>query len=102
MKKTAMDVVKTFKTAVRDSIDGNRNHGWGVKDSVAVIDCIISEFAPAWIGTPEPTDEAAKVGWNADCAERSAIRTVAIESIARVVNPSAFRQYLESDKVNLL
>jgi hypothetical protein len=68
--------IAAFATLRR--INGNRNHGWGAKDSLFILAAIwLSETGDAM------SDE--------------------IEAqFLRYINPSAMRQYLESKKINLL
>jgi len=62
---------ETFQKTVVKQINGNRNHGWGQKDSEAVV-------AAIWESeTGEPIDPEV------------------MKLIADVINPSAFRQKLE-------
>lgn len=66
---------EAFKATVEARINGDKNHGWGVEDSLAVIVKLVENE----VG--EAPDEA----WQA---------------LARsVINPSAFRQRLEAKKL---
>ena len=62
-----------FKTFVHERIKGDKRHGWGVEDSVAIIESLIAEDAPDGYA---PSEDLMKL-------------------VAIVVNPSAFRQQLE-------
>lgn len=79
--KTGKDVSETFKASVESQINGDRKHGWGAKDSTNVIIDLASEFGGELSGE---------------------VATAFEQCVAKVVNPSAFRQYLESAKVNKL
>lgn len=81
MAKTAKDVIETFAASVDAQINGNKEHGWGQDDSTAVIMDLVAEFSG---------EIAAK---NNDVLQQCQ------KAIERVVNPSACRQWLESDKV---
>jgi NTP pyrophosphatase (non-canonical NTP hydrolase) len=71
---------EVFAQAVKNQIGGNKDHGWGQKDSMGVIDELLAE-----------------------CSEQIAKDKGASEEllslIGQVVNPSAFRQTLERAKV---
>ena len=60
-----------FLDAVKTRIAGNKDHGWGVDDSMAVI----------------------KALWEDNTGE--AMDSLYEEQVKRVINPSAFRQRLE-------
>ena len=65
-----------------DAVIGNdKNHGWGQSDSMAVVGDLLGEFAP------EMSNE---------------VRQAVLAGINQVVNPSACRQWLESEKVGKL
>jgi hypothetical protein len=69
-----------FNAAVNLQIGGDKHHGWGNKDSLAVIEAIVAkdvEFHEGEAKTYTLSDEA-------------------IQFIGVVINPSAFRQQLES------
>jgi hypothetical protein len=69
-----------FNAVVNAQIGGDKQHGWGNKDSMAVIESIVAEDAALNDGDVKQftlSDEAMRI-------------------IALVVNPSAFRQQLES------
>lgn len=66
---------ETFQKSVVKQINGNRNHGWGQKDSEAVIAAI----------------------WESETGEKIDANVMAL--IADVINPSAFRQKLEKAKL---
>lgn len=68
---------ETFQAAVAARIKGNKEHGWGNEDSLAVILALIADNAGCEIKELED-----------DKAFSGAIRSV--------INPSAFRQKLES------
>ena len=65
-----------FNGAVMGQVGSDRKHGWGVDDSCVVIESLIAEVLPEG---ETPSDEMMKL-------------------IKLVVNPSAFRQRLESAK----
>ena len=69
------------KAAVIAAIGGDKNHGWGVDDSVEVIESILAEdasLAPADLLANKytPSEEAMSL-------------------VKQFINPSAFRQILE-------
>ena len=76
-----MTVTETFNQTLKDSfnktvidqIAGDRSHGWGLRDSLAVAKTVF-EWA-----------ETNSEGWSEDVAA----------CIAEIINPSAFRQRLE-------
>ena len=68
---------KEFADSIRRAIGSDKDHGWGVEDSCEVIESIIAEDGP---GGYSPSDEAMAL-------------------IKMVVNPSAFRQRLEAQKM---
>ena len=81
-----------MKSSINAQINGERNHGWGQADSVAVIGDIVAEFAPYFTkGTPEHDEQSA-----------TEVRNAVMAGINQLVNPSATRQWLESKNVNLL
>jgi hypothetical protein len=70
----------SFNDAVNTQIAGDKAHGWGNKDSLAVVEAIVSKDAELSEGDVTKytlTDEA-------------------LQFIGVVINPSAFRQQLES------
>lgn len=79
-KKKEDPLGKAAWQAIKDAIKGDRKHGWGVDDSMQVIESLIAEDGPDGYA---PSDRC-------------------LELIRSVVNPSAFRQQLESKEVNLL
>lgn len=70
-------VKEVFQKAVKKRINGNKDHGWGVEDSLSVIIELVADNAGV-----EPKDLEADPEF--------------IEAIRNVVNPSAFRQRLEN------
>jgi len=80
--KTVQDIEATFKASVETQINGDKQHGWGAKDSLAVVEDLLAEFAGEY---------AVK--------ENAAIRDAVHRAIGKVINPSAFRQKLESKKM---
>lgn len=84
MAKTKADVVETMKSSIDSQIDGNRQHGWGQKDSMAVIGDMLAEFS----------GEIA--------AKNNEVHQAVLAGINQLVNPSACRQWLESEKVDKL
>lgn len=82
--KTHKQLVKeTAAAAVKAQIGGNREHGWGLADSSAVIDQIVAEHHEA-------------------VAKNKGLTAEMLAAIEEVINPSAFRLKLESDSVNML
>ena len=63
--------------AITAAIGGDKKHGWGIDDSVEVIETLIAEDAPDGYA---PSDELMSL-------------------IREVVNPSQFRQKLEAEKM---
>lgn len=76
----AEKVAKQFADVVKSAIGGDKNHGWGVEDSFEVIDVLIAENA----------DEIAKA--------KGLPEEVGV-FIKQVINPSQFRQKLETKKI---
>lgn len=70
--------------AVISQIGSNKDHGWGVDDSLAVIDIIVAEDA----------SNAAEQGGTLD---KYTLSEEATRWIRKVINPSACRQGLESE-----
>lgn len=70
--------LSVFQQTVKSQINGDKKHGWGVEDSLEVIIALIAEETGATV---------------ADLKEASA---KLIEEIRLVVNPSQFRQRLET------
>jgi len=90
--KNKADVIETMKASIDAVINGDRKHGWGQADSMAVIGDLVAEFAPSFAkGTPEHGDAAA-----------NEVRNAVLAGINQMVNPSAARQWLESSKVDKL
>ena len=83
--KTKQDVIETMKASIDAQIDGNKNHGWGQGDSMNVISDILEEFGREF--TPEGNKD---------------ICQAVLAGINQIVNPSACRQWLESEKVGKL
>ena len=79
--KTKQDVIETMKSSIDAVIGDDKNHGWGQNDSMAVVGDLLAEFAP------EMDNE---------------VRQAVLAGINQVVNPSACRQWLESEKVGKL
>ncbi len=73
----------TLVAILEAQINGNRSHGWGAKDSMAVIEGIVAEDA-----------SLSKCG---DVAKFT-LSEEALRIIGAVINPSAFRQQLEDPK----
>lgn len=63
-------------------IAGDKSHGWGNQDSLAVIESIVAEDAAMSDGD----------------VKQFTLSDEALKCIAMVVNPSAFRQQLEGKK----
>lgn len=83
------ELQKAMADAIKDRINEDRHHGWGADDSMAVIEAVIGEDASIEIarliaGGKEPTLYTPT--------------EAALKLIKRVVNPSAFRQWLEGQK----
>ena len=70
-----------FQAAVLARIGGNKNHGWGGEDSLTVILAIVKDFY----------SDAKMAGKEIDGDAK--------EQIKSLVNPSAYRQVLEDQKV---
>ena len=87
--KTKQDVIETMKASIDNQINGNKAHGWGQVDSMAVADDLFSEYAPYF--------DSLKTA-----LEAPEIRQAVMAGINQVVNPSACRQWLESEKVGKL
>ena len=77
-------LVEAFHAAIKGQIQGDTKHGWGQADSLAVIEAVVAEDA---------TQEAKKPGAS---LEKYTPSEAAMKLIAEVVNPSAFRQKLET------
>jgi hypothetical protein len=73
-------VKDVFQKAVKERINGDKDHGWGVEDSLSVIIALVADNAGV-----EPQDLEADLEF--------------IGAIRSVVNPSAFRQKLESAEI---
>lgn len=65
---------EAFNKAVTTRVGDNRNHGWGVDDSMAVIEAI----------------------WESETGDK--MDASVKEHVKKVVNPSQFRQLLEKAK----
>ena len=65
-------MIETFQNTVKACLNGNKEHGWGIDDSMKVIEACITKA----IGK-EPSEELKM-------------------AIKEVVNPSQFRQKLET------
>lgn len=79
--KTHKQLVReVFNDAVKAQIGGNKEHGWGIADSSAVIDQIIANFHEKVMENKGATGEM-------------------MQAIEEVINPSQFRQKLESAKI---
>ena len=74
-------VVETFAASVDAQLNGDKDHGWGATDSLAVIDDMLAEFAEAYAGADETS---------------VAIVEALKQGMGKVINPSVFRQKLES------
>ena len=103
MKKE--QVSETFKAGIRSIINGNKAHGWGQADSMAVIEDLLAEWADAFVRLPVLPPDATKEAVEArkvEMADQAEVRDAVLAGINQVVNPSAFRQWLESPKVGFL
>lgn len=78
-------IVAAFRDAVKAQIGDDRNHGWGNEDSLAVIDAVVAADA----------EVAAEAGGT---LEKYTLSDDAQFFVRKVVNPSAFRQVLETEK----
>lgn len=78
-----MELSKEFWNIVKSQIDGNRKHGWGKDDSMAVVETLI-------------------MADHAVITKNKAASVELLFFIDKVVNPSAFRLVLESKAVALL
>jgi hypothetical protein len=76
-ERKQMKAQEKFQEQIKTQINGDKNHGWGADDSVAVILAVVAEET----GT--------------DVSDLSGI----IPLIKAVVNPSQFRQSLESKSI---
>ena len=83
--KTKQDVIETMKASIDAQINDDKNHGWGQTDSMAVIGDLLAEY-----------------GGDFAIVENKEIREAVLAGINQVVNPSACRQWLESEKVGKL
>lgn len=81
IKEVAQEMVKA-------QIADDKNHGWGVEDSLAVIEAIVSQDAENK-AEEKPDLALAKYTVGED----------AMKWIKKMVNPSAFRQELEKAKM---
>ena len=72
-----------LQATIDAQIAGDKNHGWGAKDSMAVVENIVAEDAAL-----------SKVG----DVTKYVLSEEATRMIAEVINPSAFRQQLEKAK----
>ena len=70
-----------FNGTIAGQIAGDKSHGWGNKDSLAVIESIVAEDAALSEGD----------------VKQFTLSDEAMQFIGVVVNPSAFRQQLEGD-----
>lgn len=80
------DIKQVAQDAVKAQIGSNKEHGWGSNDSMAVIDVIVAEDA----------SNSAEAG---ETLEKYSLSEEASKWIKRLINPSAFRQELESSKL---
>lgn len=78
-----------FGESLADIIGNDKNHGWGVDDSLIVIESIVAQDAENEI------ERLAKAGKPANLYTLS---DGAKALIKKVINPSAFRQFLEATK----
>lgn len=85
-KEQKAALTKTFWDAVKSAIGGNKDHGWGKEDSLEVIETVIAEDASI--------SEAEK--------GKYILSEEAMALVEAVVNPSQFRQTLESKDCGLL
>ena len=76
--KTKQNVIETFEASVETQINSDKQHGWGAKDSLNVVRDILAEFASEYTAAQPEIIEAVDT------------------AISKVINPSAFRQKLES------
>lgn len=86
---TKKAIATAFADAVKGQINDNRNHGWGAKDSQAVIEAVIAEDA---------THEIKRLIAEKKDPTSYTPTEFAMEAIAKVINPSAYRQTLEKAK----
>jgi len=86
---TRVDAIKAaFQATVTAAIGGDKDHGWGYRDSAKVVMAISQADAAWWTG--ESTNKGKPyTGMGAD----------ALPFIERVSNSSAFRQVLEKRKL---
>jgi len=89
--KTAKDVIETRRESINAVVGGNKDHGWGQADSMAVIGDLLAEFGGAFARHNPPLaadDPAAK--------NEAELRDAVLGCIEKLVNPSACRQWLAS------
>ncbi len=82
-RKTAL--VAVLNQVIKSQLNGDKNHGWGADDSMAVIDAVVAKDAEL---SPKGT-----------LAEKYTLSDEALDLVRAVVNPSAFRQILEAKKL---
>jgi hypothetical protein len=80
-----MTTKETAQKAIAKAINGDKNHGWGIDDSLAVIIALLREETGEMYGDKDK--DGVVIG--ADL----------LASIKQVINPSQFRQRLESAKL---
>jgi hypothetical protein len=76
---------KTFQDAAKQAIGGDRQHGWGIKDSMEVIETVIVADAEAQHLARKPEDPVNGYMPSDEC----------LKLIELVVNPSQARQAFE-------
>ena len=79
VENAVKEIIAAFRQSVKTQIDGDKRHGWGVEDSLAVV----IDVSAQWAENIPAIRQEDKV----DKAFRSAIK--------EVINPSQFRQKIE-------
>jgi hypothetical protein len=77
VKGSKMTIKEAFQKAVKDRVGNDKDHGWGQADSLHVIETLIIE----------------------ECGVTKEDIVDLMDAISNVVNPSAFRQKLESANI---
>lgn len=83
------ELIKAMQAAIRGQIGEDRKHGWGIEDSLVVIEAIVAEDA---------TIEIPRLAAAGKVPESYTLSGEALGLIKHFVNPSAARQMLEKAK----
>jgi hypothetical protein len=86
-KETSKRTVELVQTAVRGIVNGDKNHGWKQGDSLAAIEDVVANDVATFFEQP-----------NADMT-KYVLSDDAVAAINAFINPSAFRQVLETAKI---